>query len=182
MTGIKLISWADDRTSVTFKDIRLNLNAFRGFLRSQIALLADDLRELCFLKPEEHSQLLTFDLAILTDNPASKQPMWFFITANGLQKHAQWLLKRVLQHESLQARFLAPRSRKAVSMGSRRGPQWQVAAAKQYLKQTRTFLVRLTMLVQILSGQPARDRSCSACGIRIPPLVGLGTCMWSMVW
>ena len=155
-TSVGLISWADDRASLAFKDLRLNLNAFRGFLRSQMMLLGTDLWGPSLLEPEEQNQLPTFGLSQLTDNPACRQPSWSFIRANGLQKYNQWLLKRVLQQDALRKRFLGAEVRRGIRRDPQLEPQWQVTAVRQYLKQERRFLARFAMLVQVLSGQPAR--------------------------
>ncbi|KAK3179471.1 hypothetical protein OEA41_009757 [Lepraria neglecta] len=46
-TSAGYITWADDRSSLTFKDITLDIKAFRGFLRQQTEALCAELSELC---------------------------------------------------------------------------------------------------------------------------------------
>ncbi|KAK3167767.1 hypothetical protein OEA41_010896 [Lepraria neglecta] len=154
-TSAGYITWADDRSSLTFKDITLDIKAFRGFLRQQTEALCAELSELYLPQPYEQS-IPRFDLGKLRDNPANAQTGWSFLQEpqNDLARWQEWLINRVLDQRILREQFF--QSERRVAGQPPKEPQWQVARVRQYLELLRRFLTRLSMLIFILGGQPAR--------------------------
>lgn len=167
MTAAGYLSWADDFSSLTFKDITFTVALFRGFLLRQIDTLQQELRDLCMLDtstsngstasptagPQDPLNIPCFDLTSVKDNAANRANEWSFIEATELQAWSDWMLHRVSSTPHLQRRFFkAP-----VANGSQlQSIMWQTHHVHHYLANERRFLTRLALLTFILGGQPPR--------------------------
>lgn len=112
------IRWADDNRSLGFKEISFSPVSFRPFLRDQLALLQKELVALVFLAADpvlDYTQVPSFDLDKLRDNPSNGSTNWSFLQdpRNGLEKWKSWIIDRLLRSEALQGEFFAPIPHKA---------------------------------------------------------------------
>ena len=151
-TSAGFISWTDDFSQLSFKDLTLDITAIRNFIQLEIGLLQQDLVEIC-LGPDK--AVPSFDLHQLKDNPASIKIGWSFIQEpqNNLLDWKEWLLQRVLDCPLLSQRFFRPKNRGGELP---KPPEWNCTEVRSYLKTERRFLTRLSLLIYLLSGQPAR--------------------------
>lgn len=145
------VSWTEDFSQLSFKDIRFNLTRFRTFLQTELSLLDDDLHQLSLYKAG--SEIPTFDLAQIKDNAANQECGWSFLQGETLQQWKRSILERVLNDPDLQRRFFRGHSKGGQLPTS---DTWDTCSAQEYLKIERQFLTRLALLLFILGGQPPR--------------------------
>ena len=157
------LTWSDDYRSLTYREISLNLDRFRGFLVEQGETLLSDLDLLLFPLPSSEAPAPpVFDLTRLVDQPANRSIGWCFIEdeRNGLGRFRQFLTARILAAPSLRAEFFRKGAENgaegAVADLGRAPPLWRTDRVKRYLALETQFLTRLGVLALILGGQPPR--------------------------
>lgn len=150
-TGLGHISWSDDKEELAYKELKLTMTGFKGFVLQQIKFAGEQLRSLLYMQLEEDTiaHLPELDLKRLKDNAAVKTPGWNFLCDprnTTLQGYERWLLNRVISTDQLRKDFFLEAE----------SARWRRPAAERYLKQVDTFLERLLLIAQLVSGQPAR--------------------------
>ena len=156
-TSLGYISWADDGTAVSYKDIsRLRMDDFRRLVHHQVGKAQRLLEDLLLKHPEETRDDIgvEFRMHRVFDNASENAKGWSFLRhernlASTLPDRENWLLERVLSHDWLQDEFFVPHSTTS-------SPTWNQSAVKAYKAQVDTFLETLLLLVHMTSGQPAR--------------------------
>jgi hypothetical protein len=124
------ITWADDYSSLSYKETNLNLERFRSFILKQIDLLSSDLKQL-LLASSNTPPLPEFDLTRLIDSPANRSIGWCFIDEpkNELGQFKQFLISKILASPSLRAQFLKKeienRAEKAIGELEEGGLLWR---------------------------------------------------------
>lgn len=150
------IVWNHNYTSLQFKQLVLNIDAFRGFAWRQLDLIREELYDLLLWDSASRDAVPSFNLASLQDNPANTTNGWSFLQhpPNRLGQWDGWLLNRIVHSPQLQDAFFWPASQAGDYLPKE--PAWKADQGRQYLKLVQQFLTRLALLVLIFSGQPAR--------------------------
>lgn len=145
------LSWSDDFTQLSFKDIIFDIARFRTFLQVEIQLLGNDLCQLSL--HDSTAEIPAFDLHRLKDNAANKENNWSFLQAEDVRRWKRYLLERVLYRSDLPRQFFRNRLEKGQLPPEN---TWDIVQVQQYIKIERRFLTRLGLLIYILGGQPPR--------------------------
>ena len=153
-TSIGYIQRSDDESTLYYKNIELQISAFRTMVANQVTRAQRLLKSLFLLSIDETRENIVpaVQLYRLRDNPTVITNGWNFLqyerNQDSLPSKKRWLLQRVLQSDELRGDFVSrDRFDRVV---------WQKAAVKQYLKQVDTFLEALLLLVHLTAGQSAR--------------------------
>jgi hypothetical protein len=155
-TSLGYIYWSEDNEKLFYKDLELGMSDFRKFVRVQVGLAQQQLRELLLVHPDEDLEAVVPDIRLrdLKDNLACADKGWNFlqdernrsIFAGGDKK----LLDRVLSQDWLRDEFL--------EMDPQDNVKWRIERAQAYLQQVISLLLRLALLIQLSWGSPARAR------------------------
>ena len=165
------ITWADDYSSLSYKETTLSLERFRSFILKEIELLSLDLKRLLLINQNTPAPP-EFDLTQFIDSPANRSTGWCFIDEpkNELGQFKQFLTSKILASPSLRAQFLKKeienRAEKALGELEGGASVWQANRVKSYILIETRFLTRLGLLILILSGQPLRGTELTSIRLR----------------
>lgn len=154
VTSLGYIQWAEDGLTVFYRDLELQLSAFRTFVAAQVQHAQTLLTDLFLISSHELREdiIPAMSLYRIRDNPSEVQYGWNFLhdsrNKDFLPCKKGWLLGRVLEIDSLREKFVfRDRSNKI---------GWNKVAIRDYYRRIDSFLETLLLLVHITSGQPAR--------------------------
>jgi len=154
-TSTGFITWLEDGSSVTYKDIGFSMDALRTFIAVQVKKAQQELESLLLLYPNKACDNVVPQVLLhrLQDNHSNEKKGWNFLqdqrnTEQLQQGSNRWLLDRVLKNNCLREEMLA------LSLDSQL--QWKKKAVQAYFDKVNAFLERLLLLVHMTGGQPAR--------------------------
>lgn len=154
-TAAGFIEWTDDGQNINYKEVQLNINHLKWFLRDQTSMAYEQLSELLLLPDCEDNTWAMFVpkpvLSRIQDDPNRNGAGESFIDdpANEdhpIRKHPKFLMHRIKDSNRLQKQFLTDTERLV----------WNPKAVQRYLHLTYSFLWRLLLLIHMTGGQPAR--------------------------
>jgi len=143
------IWWDDNHQSVTYRNVQISMDEFRGLMKDQLQKATVILeQELCFTNTDY--PLPAIDLRAILDQQRKSQPKYSFLMEeeNGLGNAKRWLDRRVRNDPKLLETFADPQSGEL---------RWKQRSLQRYEASVQKFLEHLLLLFHMTSGQPARE-------------------------
>ncbi len=79
-TTLGHIIWSDDGENLKYKDLDMEMDAFRGFALQQVKSAQNELRDLLLVNPKgDVITMPEISLQALRDNPSIGTPSWSFV-------------------------------------------------------------------------------------------------------
>ena len=143
------IWWDDNHQSVTYRNVQISMDEFRGLMKDQLQKATVILeQELCFTNTDY--PLPAIDLRAILDQQRKSQPKYSFLMEeeNGLGNAKRWLDRRVRNDPKLLKTFADPQGGEL---------RWKQRSFQRYEASVQKFLEHLLLLFHMTSGQPARE-------------------------